>query len=238
MPIDLGTESAFILAGGRGERLRPLTDTVPKVMIDVQGKPLIQYNIELFARYGVKKIVVGTGYLGEKIERQLGDGNRFGISIEYCGDDELKGTAGALKFAEKYFKNTFFMCNGDEVKEIDLAGMLAIHRKNNAIATIALTKVQDVSEFGVIELAENNRIVRFVEKPKPEHAPSNLINAGLYILEPEIFKFIPEGKSSIERDVFPKVADAGKLYGFEFSGQWFPTDTPERLEKARAEWKG
>jgi NDP-sugar pyrophosphorylase family protein len=127
------------------------------------------------------------------------------------------------------------MCNGDELKDIPVREMLSFHQRYAAIATIALTTVDNVSEYGVVKM-DKNRILSFVEKPSEHEAPSNLINAGFYILEPEIFDIIHTGKVSIEREIFPILARRGNLFGFQFKGQWFPTDTPARLEIARREW--
>ena len=234
-------KNAFVLAGGRGERLKPLTDSVPKVMVEVNGKPLLEYNIDLLKKYNIGEIVLGTGYLHEKIEEYFGNGEDFGVRIQYSKEDELLGTGGALKFAAgnfpEFFGERFLLINGDEMKDVDFREQNRVHENNKAMATLALKKVDDVSHFGVAEIT-GNRIVNFVEKPKPEEAPSNLVNAGAYILEPEIIKLIPEGKVSLEARVFPEVAKMGKLYGYEFKGQWFTTDDMQRLERAKREWKG
>ena len=131
------------------------------------------------------------------------------------------------------------MCNADELKDVNLDDMYLFHKENKAIGTIALTTVQDPSAYGVAKL-QGNKILEFIEKPKKEDAPSNLINSGLYILEPEVLNYVPEGEEpvSIERDVFPKLAEAGKLFGYHFAGQWFDTGSLERFDTARKNWKG
>ena len=249
--IDLGIKDAFILAGGKGERAKSISPDTQKVMIvsgtvvvsntsaEVSGeKPNLWWNIELMRRYSIKRVILGVGHMAEKVEEYFNDGKTIGIEIIYSKEKEPLGTGGALKNAERYLnKGTFFMMNGDELKDFDLGAMLAVHRKNKAIATIALVEVDDVSSFGIADI-EGERINRFVEKPNKEEAPSNLANAGLYILEPEAFNYIPQGKSSIERDVFPKIAESGRLFGFIAKGQWFPTDDKDRHERAQREWKG
>jgi NDP-sugar pyrophosphorylase family protein len=237
MVRDLGIENAFMLAGGLGTRLRPLTERIPKVLIEVNKKPLILWNIELLKKYGVKRIVIATSHLGNKIEDYLKGGKKFGVEIEYSHSELMLGTGGALGHAREMLGGTFFMCNGDELKNIALEKVLETHSRNNAVATIALKKVDDVTGFGVTDM-DGERIKRFVEKPEPGNEPSHLINSGMYLLSEEIFDFIPAGNASIEYDVFPRVANVGRLFGSEFSGQWFPTDTFERLAKARANWKG
>ena len=234
-------KTAFILAGGKGTRLRPITHEIPKPMIPLQGRPIVEHVINLFKQYEIRDIILSIGYKGDKIKEYFGDGAKFGIRIRYIEEDPNVplGTAGPLLLAREFLKETFVMTNADELKDIDLDDMYRIHKENKAMATIALTTVEDPSSYGVAKL-QGNKIVEFVEKPRREEAPSNLINAGLYILEPEILRYIPVAKKEvkIETEVFPKIAKLGKLFGYPFSGQWFDTGTPERYEKAIKEWKG
>jgi NDP-sugar pyrophosphorylase family protein len=226
----------FILAGGLGTRLRPLTYEIPKTMIPIKGKPVLQYNIELLKRYGIKEIVLGIGYMGEKIKEYFGDGKKFGVKIHYSEEKEPLGTAGALKLAGRFFKSTFVMCNGDELKNINIKRMVEFHKKHKPLATISLTKIDNPSEWGVVRM-EDKKIVEFVEKPK-NNPPSHFINSGLYIMEPEVINMIPNGNVSIEKNIFPILAKKGELFGYFSRGQWFPTDTKERLDKAVKYWKG
>jgi len=236
--MNLGIEKAFILAGGKGERLRPLTLETAKPMLKVLDRPILQWNIELCKKFGAKEIVLAVGYKHEQIEDYFKDGLDFGVKIHYNVEDDFLGTAGALKFAEDFFENDekFVMMNGDEVKDVDFSIVNETHEKNNALATIALTRVEDASDFGGVEL-EGERITAFKEK-NPELKKPGLINSGAYILSSKIFELIPNGRASIEKETFPKIAEMKQLFGKEFSGQWYPTDTFERLEKARKEWKG
>ncbi|MDD5181728.1 MAG: sugar phosphate nucleotidyltransferase [Candidatus Nanoarchaeia archaeon] len=234
-------KTAFILAGGKGTRLKPFTYEIPKPMIPVHGMPILQHVIELFKRYGINEIIISIGYKGDKIKEYFGDGIKFGVKIRYIEEDPdvPLGTAGPLLLAKEFLKETFVMTNADELKDIDLDDMYRLHKESKAMATIALTTVEDPSSYGVARL-KGSQIVEFVEKPRREEAPSKLINAGLYILEPEILKYIPDGKKEvkIENDVFPKIAKMGKLFGYPFSGQWFDTGTPENYEKAIKRWQG
>ncbi len=230
---------AFILAGGKGERLRPLTLKIPKVLVTVKEKPVLQWNIELAKKYGAKEIVLAVGYKHEQIEEFFGDGSRLGVKIIYNIEDRFLGTGGALKFAEKYLSDEekFISMNGDEVKNIDYAKLNRIHERNHATGTVALVRVDDMRDWGSVKLF-GERISGFIEKSH-ELRGSGLINSGAYLLSPEIFDFIPQGKFSvIERETFPKLAEIGRLFGCENQGQWLPTDNIERLEKARREWKG
>lgn len=229
----------LILAGGKGTRLKPITDEIPKPLLPIQGKPVIEYTLELFKKFGITRVLLSIGYMGSKIKEHFGDGKKLGMEIIYIEEDKPQGTAGPLRIAKKYLTETFVMCNADELKDIDLDDMYLSHKENGAIGTIALTTVQDPSMYGVARL-QGTRILEFIEKPKKENAPSNLINSGLYILEPEVLNYVPSGNepASMEFDVFPKLAKEGKLFGYHFPGQWFDTGNFERFEKARKEWNG
>ncbi|MBU2476491.1 NTP transferase domain-containing protein [Candidatus Micrarchaeota archaeon] len=227
--------TAFVLAGGKGTRLKPLTDNTPKPMIEVKGKPVLQYVIELLSKYQIKNVVIALGYKSEKIQEYFGNGEKFGLNIEYVIEKEPLGTGGPLRLAKDLLVDEFLMFNGDNLTNINLKDMFEFHKKNNAFATIALSSVQDPKNFGVIEM-EGNKIRKFIEKPVSPK--SNLINSGTYILKPEVIDMIPKGFSLIEKDVFPKLSEQGKLYGYVYNGQWFPTDTIERYEQAKKEWKG
>jgi len=229
-------KKAVILAGGRGTRLRPITYEIPKALIPVHGKTLTEHLFDLFKRHGINDVVLSVGHLGDKIKAHYGNGSRYGIGISYVEENEPMGTGGPLRLARKMLKETFIATNGDELKDIDLRAMYDFHRKNKAAVTIALTTVSDPSQYGVAKL-EGGRILEFVEKPKKEEAPSNLINSGLYIMEPEVIGMIKPGFCMLEKDVFPQLARQGRLFGFPFSGQWFDTGNMERYEKAIKEWK-
>lgn len=229
---------AFILAGGKGTRLKPITNEIPKPLVPLHDKPILQHTLDLFKKYGITDVVISIGYKGEKIKEYFGNGKRFGINIIYVEEKETEplGTAGPLHLAKEYLTDTFVMCNADELKNIDLNEMYLFHKENGSLGTIALTTVADPNQYGVAKLM-GSRILEFIEKPEAGTAPSNLINAGLYILEPAVLEYVQKGPGSIERDVFPKVAEHGKLFGFPFSGQWFDTGTMERYEEALQKWK-
>lgn len=228
-------KKALVLAGGKGTRFKPLTDEIPKPMIPLQGKPILQYTIELLKKYNITEIYISVGYMADKIKDYFGDGSRFGVRITYIEEDKPLGTGGPLRLAKPYLTETFVMCNADELKDIDLITMFLFHKENNSKATIALTTVKDPSVYGVARL-QGNRIIEFIEKPKDP--PSNLINAGLYIMEPEVIALLPDGHCMVEKDLFPKIAEEGRLYGYSFPGQWFDTGNMERYGKALKEWKG
>jgi len=229
-------KKAFILAGGKGTRMRPLTYEIPKSMIPLKGKPLVQHIMELCRKYDVRDIILSVGYLGDKIKQHFGDGSNLGIKISYVEEREELGTAGPLNLAKEMLDGPFLMFNGDVLCTLDIPDFIRFHEEKNAVATIALTQVKDTSSFGVVKM-KGDRIVEFIEKPTASE-DSKLINAGVYLLEPEIFKYIPKGRASIERDVFTKLAKEGKLYGYHFEGEWLDTGTPEAYEHAIKNWKG
>lgn len=231
----MALKKALILAGGKGERLRPLTENTPKPMLFLQGKPILEHGLELMKKYGIEEAYISICYKGEKIKEYFGDGSGFGIKIFYIEEAQLSGTASPLRLARDFLTEAFVMCNADELKDINLHDMYDFHKKNNAMATIALTTVPDPSSYGVAKM-QGDKIAEFIEKPKDP--PSNLINAGLYILEPEVISLVPEGFATIERQVFPVIARLGKLFGYHFKGQWMDTGTFERYDRAEKEWKG
>lgn len=230
-------KKAVILCGGIGTRFRPITYEIPKALIPVHGKPIVEHLIELFKKYEIKDIILCVGYLKDRIKDYFGDGSRFGTRISYIEEEEALGTAGPIKKAKDMLKEPFFVTNGDELKDVNLADMYFTHRTQKAAITIALTTVQDPSHYGVADLC-GSRILRFIEKPPKEEAPSNFISSGLYIIEPHILSMIPDGFSMLEKDVFPKIAAVSQLVGYPFSGQWFDTGNPERYERALKNWKG
>ncbi|VVB99076.1 UTP--glucose-1-phosphate uridylyltransferase AglF [uncultured archaeon] len=238
---------AFVLAGGKGERLRPsnalkshltplilrkqLTDEIPKPLVLVAGKPILEYNIELLASHGVKEIILATGYMHNKIEEHFGDGRNFGVEIIYSEEKEPLGTGGALKAAENMLDESFFMVNGDNIADFHLSEMAKKHFTKKAQATIALTEVDDISGFGVAKV-DGERILEFVEKPEKGKETGRFVNAGTYVIEKKALELLPEGFSLIEKAMFPQLAKAGKLYCHMHKGLWLTTDTFERLERA------
>ena len=229
-------KTALILAGGIGTRLQPITFEVPKPLLTVHDKTLLEHLFDLFKKYGIKNIILSIGYKGDKIKEVIGNGRKFGVNVSYVEESKALGTAGPLKLAKPFLTETFIVSNADELKELDLMDLFIFHKENKATATIALATVEDPSAYGVARL-QGNRILEFLEKPKKEDAPSNLINSGIYILEPEVLDYIPEGFAMLEKEVFPKLAKEGKLYGYPFSGQWLNTGTLELYEQAIKEWK-
>ena len=222
---------AIILVGGFGTRLRPLTENTPKPLLPVKGRPIIEHAILNFKKHGIEDIVISTGYLADRIKEYFGDGSDFGVNISYTVENEPLGTGGALKKAAADIKETFVAINGDNLADFNWTEALQTHKNNQAKITLSLFPVDDVTQYGIARLA-GDKILEFIEKPRPEQAPSNLNNAGGYIFEPEALDILPEGPSSIERDCFEKLASFGEVIAHLHRGQWFPTDTLEKYHKA------
>lgn len=234
-----GIKHAVVLCGGMGTRLQPITYEIPKTLIPIQGRPLIDHLFDLFKRHGVRSTTLSVGHMKEKIKDHINDGFKFGMDVSYAEEDEPMGTAGALRILKESGllpSEPFIVSNGDELKDIDIDEMFHAHKNSNALVTIALTAVDNPSAYGVARL-NGNQILEFVEKPFPKEAPSNFINAGFYIIEPEVVNMISEGFTMLEKDIFPKLAQMGRLHGFTFSGQWFDTGNMEGYERALKEWK-
>ncbi len=217
---------AVILVGGQGTRLRPLTDRTRKDMLTLVDRPLLAFTFEHLARYGVERGIVSCGHLPDQIQAAFGD--RYGpVALEYVVEDEPLGTGGSIGLAGRDLAGTFFALNGDSLREADLDRLVEFHRETGAKATILLTPVADPSRYGLVRLAADGRVESFLEKPRPEEIDTDLINAGLYVLEPEALELVaPGGPVSIEREVFPKLAAEGSVFGLALDGYWLDVGTP------------
>ncbi len=224
-------DTAIILAGGLGTRLRPLTDATPKPLLPICGKAIVEHIILNLKKHNINNIILSIGYKADQIQQHFKDGQQLGVNISYCIEDEPLGTGGAIKQAATNLTEPFIVLNGDNLGDFDYTSMVQTHHTHNAKITIALYPVEDVTQYGIAKL-DGNRLIQFIEKPKREEAPSNLNNAGAYIINPSALTILPEGKSSIERDCFEKVAPTGGVYAFHHQGQWFPTDTLEKYTNA------
>ena len=222
---------ALILAGGFATRLRPLSCTRPKILFPVLNKPLLQWTYERLAKHRINEAILAINYQTQAAIKQQRI-PRSGLTVKYSLDPPRKplGSGGPIKKAEKLISHDspFLVLNGDIFANVNYTEIIKRHREGKAVATIALTKVEDPSRYGVADLAEDDRITKFIEKPKRSEAPTNLINAGVYVLSPKIFDYLPrEKKVSIERDVFTKLAEEGKLYGHVIHDLWFDIGKPQ-----------
>lgn len=222
---------AVILAGGLGTRLRPLTDSTPKPLLPISGKPILEHAILNFKKHGIEDIVLSIGYLAQKIQDYFGGGEKWGVKISYAIESEPLGTGGAIKQAIKDADETFVAINGDNLADFNWTEAIDRHYKNKDLITLSLYPVVDVTQFGIAKL-DNEKIIGFIEKPKVEEAPSNLNNAGGYIIEPKALEILPDGRSSIEKDCFEKLASTGVIGAYIHEGQWYPTDTLEKYNFA------
>jgi len=232
-------ETALILAGGKGSQMKSLTDKLPKPLLPIQGKPILEHQIELLGTCGIKEVYIVIGYLAEKIKQHFGDGSKFGMRITYIEQDGKEiGTGHALYLARNFLSNKrFCMLYGDILAEINLRDCVQYHVTSNALATVALTSMKYPSFYGVAKL-RGEKVVEFTEKPKEKDALSRVISAGVFCFEPEIFSQLSQAKDlALEKDVFPKLAKEGKLCGYLFEGKWFDIGTPEIYERAIKEWK-
>lgn len=219
---------AVIIAGGFGTRLRPLSCTRPKHLFPIAGKPLLDWTLEGLAKSGVNEIIFAVNHMSEAFVKRYKK-SAYGMKIHYSHESKPLDTGGCVKNTEKIIghNSDFLLLNGDIVSNLDYARLMNQHTRNHGVATIALHRVNDPSRYGVVELAERDRIKRFVEKPPQGKAPSNLINAGIYALSPSIFDSISSGRRvSIEREVFPALAKDNRLYGYEFDGLWIDVGEP------------
>jgi mannose-1-phosphate guanylyltransferase len=197
---------AVVLAGGLGSRLRPLTYVMPKAMLPVGNKPILEHVIQFLKMYDVTEIIVATGYLGRFIEEYFRDGSKWGVSLSYAEARPL-GTAGQLKTAEKELSGTFLAMNGDILVDVNIRSMKKQHDTSKAMATVAVKKYDYRLKYGILEFGSDNIVKKWLEKPMQ----SSWMNIGLYLMESEILKMIPTDKTcSLEYDVFPKVIERGR----------------------------
>jgi mannose-1-phosphate guanylyltransferase len=220
----------LILAGGKGTRLRPLTINTPKPVVPVANSPFLLYQIDLMRGAGITEIILSLSYQPRKIEDLLKDGADYGVWIRYAVEGTPLGTGGAFKNAEEHIDSTTIVFNGDVLTDIDLAAVVAHHRKHNAVATIVLTPVENPSAYGLVETNPDGWIQRFIEKPGPDEITCNTINAGIYVLEPSVLKYMPKGEPySFERGLFPTLLEHKEpVLSFYFDKYWIDIGTPQK----------
>jgi mannose-1-phosphate guanylyltransferase len=221
---------AVVLVGGFGTRLRPLTLQTPKQMLPVVDRPMIEWVCEHLASFGVDEAVLSLGYRPEMFTGAYPDGNCAGVRLRYAVEPEPLDTAGAIAFAarEAGIDERFIVVNGDVLTDLDIGLLVKTHRDAGGLATITLTPVDDPSRYRVVPTDEEGRVIEFVEKPAPGTAPTNWINAGTYVLEPEVLERIPSGRRvSIERETFPALAAERQLYAMRSDCYWVDAGTPE-----------
>jgi mannose-1-phosphate guanylyltransferase/phosphomannomutase len=225
---------AVIMAGGEGTRLRPLTSNCPKPMLPVANLPMMEHIVNLLRGHGVTDIVVTVAYLANQIRTYFGDGSEFGVKITYATEEQPLGTAGSVRNAAEHLDERFLVISGDVLTDIDLEAIVAFHDEKQALATIGLVAVENPLEFGIVITNDDGTIDRFLEKPTWGQVFSDTINTGIFVLEPEIFDYIPEGRPvDFSSEVFPAVlADGKALYGAVAEGYWEDVGTLESYVSA------
>ncbi len=228
---------ALILAGGKGIKMRPLTYEMPKAMLPVKGKPILEYTIEQLKKNEIREIIIACGPLSEKIKDYFGDGSRFSVKISYIDEKADLGTGGALKKALPIMgSEPFVMVWGDVLAELDLADMVDFHMDENPVMTVALTSVSDPREYGSVRM-HRNIMVDFHEKPKKGADVSHLVTAGIHIVDPKISKYLSKKSSfMLEEEVLPMLTKDREVRGYIFDGQWFDVGSLEIYQRAIRSW--
>jgi len=225
---------AMVLAAGLGTRLRPITYSVPKPMVPILNRPVMEHIVKLLAGQGFTGIIANLHWFPDTIKDHFGDGSDFGVDLSYSYEEDLLGTAGGVYAAREFFDGSFLVISGDALTDVDLVAMKEFHKSHEGIATLATKEVEDTSEFGVVITEEGGRIQGFQEKPDPAEALSNLANCGIYMFDREIFDFFPEpGTSKLAApghpagfadwalDVFPALMESGvPFFAHEVDAYW------------------
>ncbi|HEV2713596.1 MAG TPA: nucleotidyltransferase family protein [Gaiellaceae bacterium] len=213
---------AVVMAGGEGTRLRPLTSNQPKPMVSIVGKPCMEHIIELARGHGFEDVIVTVAFLPQAIRSYFGDGSSLGINIEYSVEESPLGTAGSVRLASGLLDDTFLVISGDALCDFDLAKLVEFHRERGAAATIALKRVENPLEFGIVVTDSDGRVERFLEKPSWSQVFSDTINTGVYVLEPGVLKHVPTDRAyDFSKELFPLLLEMGRpLYGFITEGYW------------------
>lgn len=228
---------AVVLVGGEGTRLRPLTNHLPKPMLPIVERPMIVRVIEWLGHHGVDEVVLALGYKPDAFVDAFPEGHVAGVTLTYATEPTPLDTAGAIRFAALAAgvrDEPLVVVNGDVLTDLDLGALVEFHRSRGARGTIALTPVDDPSSYGVVPTDADGRVLEFIEKPKLEAAPTNLVNAGSYVLEPSVLELIAgDRRVSIEREIFPQLVEQGGLFALASDAYWLDTGTPERFLQAQ-----
>jgi NDP-sugar pyrophosphorylase family protein len=230
---------AVVLAAGQGTRLKPLTDRVPKPLLQLGGRSILEQNLAWLGAAGVTHVAINLHHQGDAIRQAIGDGQAFGLSVQYSEEPELLGTAGGTRRAAPLLPETWplLVVYGDNLISVNLGRMLSRHERAGAGLTIAVYQVDDVRSSGVAEFDGSGRISRFIEKPPGQEGERGWVNAGLYFLERSAFELIPDGYSDFGHEIIPRYLAAGHpAYAYQLSGdeRVFPIDTPEYYREASA----
>jgi NDP-sugar pyrophosphorylase family protein len=223
---------AVLLVGGKGTRLQAVVSSKPKPLALVGNIPFLELLVMQLRSQGVHRMIMSTGHLADQIEETFGDGGRWNSDIRYSRESQPLGTAGALKAAESYLEESddFLVVNGDSFMEIDITEFLRFHRQHRGVVSMAVRKVPDAARYGTVDVDASQRIIGFSEKTG--NTSPGMINAGVYLFRRSVLKFIPEGPSSLEKDLFPKLLTQG-MYALEKDGVFIDIGTPEDYARAQ-----
>ena len=229
--MDGKVRQAVVMVGGKGTRLLPLTETRPKIILPVADRPCLWYLLRSLARAGIEEVILACGYKSEQMREAIGDGSDLGLNIIYSYEDEPLGTGGAMKLVEDRLDDVFVAANGDVFASIDVASEIREHIETGASVTISLTPVENPCEFGIARVQPDGRITEFREKPRPEEVFSNLINAGVYVLNRSVLDYVPEKTFyDFSKDLVPRLmADGHRIQGFQIDGIWMDVGRPHDL---------
>jgi NDP-sugar pyrophosphorylase family protein len=224
--------TAVLLVGGLGTRLRSIVPSTPKPLASVGGQPFLELLVQQLRYQGIRRLVMCTGYLGDQIENEFGDGRSWDVAIEYSKELSPLGTAGAIKLAQPYVRRApdFVVMNGDSFLEVDLHQLIRFHREHGGLASMAVVQVKNAGRYGTVQMDVEGRVIGFSEKTG--HDAPGMVNAGIYVFDRAILKHIPEGPASLERDVFPRMLDHG-VYALEQDGMFIDIGTPEDYARAQ-----
>lgn len=223
---------AVLLVGGLGTRLRSVVPSTPKVLASIGKTAFLELLVDQLRSQGVNRLVLCTGYLGDQIEARFGDGENWGVSIEYSKEEQPLGTAGAIKNAERYLCDcsTFIAMNGDSFLEVNLPELVVFHHRQAAAVTLAVVRADDTSRYGTVQVDQTGRVQGFAEKT--DKAVAGLVNGGVYVFNHSILRHIPAGPASLEKDIFPAVLDCG-VYAKEQQGIFIDIGTPADYIRAQ-----
>jgi mannose-1-phosphate guanylyltransferase / phosphomannomutase len=225
---------AVVMAGGEGTRLRPLTSNQPKPMVPIVGKPCMEHIVELLKEHGFDDIVVTLAFMPQAIRGYFGAGESQGVSIRYSVEESPMGTAGSVKLAEGVLDEPFLVISGDALCDIDLGALVGFHREKEALVTIGLKSVDNPLEFGIVVTDDDGRIERFLEKPSWGQVFTDTINTGIYVLDPEVLRHVPEGQPfDFSKELFPLLLEMGRpLYGYIADGYWQDIGNLDQFKQA------
>jgi NDP-sugar pyrophosphorylase family protein len=223
---------AVLLVGGLGTRLRAVISSAPKPLAPVGNRPFLELLIRQLGNQGIRRLIMSTGYLADQIEGEFGNGSELGVAIEYSREPEPLGTAGAVKFAERFLQGVpdFLVMNGDSFLELDLRQLVQLHRTHGGVATMAVVSVENAGRYGTVHVDTGNKVTEFCEKTGSDSP--GLINAGVYVFSPAILEYIPVGPVSLEKDIFPRLLDQ-RVYAVKEQGVFIDIGTPADYARAQ-----